>query len=64
MQSDIYLLEFKCINTRERPSNGGWTVMLTLFTMGIFGGMIALVIYELVEEMRGSKHKLHDRYHE
>jgi hypothetical protein len=38
--------------------------MLTLFTMGIFGGMIALVIYELVEEMRGSKHKLHDRYHE
>jgi hypothetical protein len=38
--------------------------MLTLFTMGIFGGMIALVIYELVEEMRGSKHKLEDRYHE
>ncbi len=38
--------------------------MLTLFTMGIFGGMIALVIYELVEEMRGSKHKLQDRYHE
>lgn len=38
--------------------------MITWFTMGIFGGMIALVIYELVEELRGSKHKLIDRYHE
>jgi hypothetical protein len=38
--------------------------MITWFTMGIFAGMIALVIYELVEEMRGSKHKLIDRYHE
>jgi hypothetical protein len=36
----------------------------TLLTMGIFGGMIALVVYELVQEMRGSKHKLMDRYHE
>ncbi len=38
--------------------------MFTLLTIGIFGGMIALVIYELIEESRGSKHKLIDRYHE
>jgi ABC-type Co2+ transport system permease subunit len=36
----------------------------TLLTMGIFGGMITLVVYELVQEMRGSKNKLTDRYHE
>ena len=39
-------------------------MMFTLLTMGIFGGMIALVVYELVQEMRGSKQKLIDRYHE
>lgn len=38
--------------------------MFTLLTIGIFGGMIALVIYELVEELRGSNTKLIDRYHE
>jgi len=39
-------------------------MMFTFLTMGIFGGMIALVVYELVQEMLGSKHKLIDRYHE
>ena len=39
-------------------------MVFTLLTMRIFGGMIALVVYELVQEMRGSKHKLMDRYHE
>ena len=39
-------------------------MLFTLLTMGIFGGMIALVVYELVQEMRGSKNKLMDRYHE
>lgn len=38
--------------------------MFTLLAMGIFGGMIALVVYEIIEETRGSKHKLNDRYHE
>jgi hypothetical protein len=38
--------------------------MFTLLTMGIFGGMIALVVYELVQETQGSKHRLTDRYHE
>ena len=38
--------------------------MFTLLTIGIFGGMICLIIYELVDELRGSKHKLTDRYHE
>ena len=36
----------------------------TLLTMGIFGGMIALVVYEIVQETAGSKQKLTDRYHE
>jgi hypothetical protein len=39
-------------------------MMFTLLTMGMFGGMIALVVYELVQEMRGSKNRLIDRYHE
>jgi hypothetical protein len=39
-------------------------MMFTLLTMGMFGGMIALVVYELLQEMRGSKDKLIDRYHE
>lgn len=39
-------------------------MVFTLLTMGIFGGMIALVVYELVQEMRGSKNRLIDRYHE
>ena len=39
-------------------------MIFTLLTMGMFGGMIALVVYELVQEMRGSKNKLIDRYHE
>ncbi len=38
--------------------------MFTLLTIGIFGGMIALIVYELIEESRGSHHKLSDRYHE
>lgn len=39
-------------------------MMFTLLTMGMFGGMIALVVYELLQEMRGSKNRLIDRYHE
>jgi len=38
--------------------------MVTLLAMAIFGGMIALVVYEIVQEVSGSKHKLNDRYHE
>jgi len=38
--------------------------MFILLTMGIFGGMIALVAYEIVQETAGSKQKLTDRYHE
>lgn len=38
--------------------------MFSLLTMGIFAGMIALVVYELVQETAGSRQKLNDRYHE
>ena len=39
-------------------------MMFTLLTMGMFGGMISLVVYELVQEMSGSKDRFIDRYHE
>ena len=35
-----------------------------LLTIGIFGGMAARGVYELVQETAGSKQKLTDRYHE
>jgi hypothetical protein len=38
--------------------------MFTLLSIGIFGGMIVLVVYELIQESSGSRHKLSDRYHE
>jgi hypothetical protein len=38
--------------------------MWALFTLGIFGAMIALIAYEVVTESRGGHHKLVDRYHE
>jgi hypothetical protein len=38
--------------------------MLSMLVVAILGGMVGLVIYELVEEVRGGSHKLHDRYHE
>lgn len=38
--------------------------MLSMFVIAILSGMVGLVIYELVEEVRGGQHELHDRYHE
>jgi hypothetical protein len=38
--------------------------MLSMFVIAILGGMVGLVLYELVEEVRGGTHQLHDRYHE
>jgi len=38
--------------------------MLSVLVIGIFGGMVGLVIYELVQEVRGGQQQLHDRYHE
>jgi hypothetical protein len=32
--------------------------------MGMLGGMVALIFWELIQEARGSKEALHDRYHE
>ena len=51
-------------NSREEPPDGGYINMLILFIAGIFGAMTRLIIYELVDELRGSSHKLTDRYHE
>jgi hypothetical protein len=38
--------------------------MLSMLVIGILGGMAGLVLYELVQEVRGGSRKLHDRYHE
>jgi hypothetical protein len=32
--------------------------------MGMLGGMVALIFWELIQEVRGSNEALHDRYHE
>ncbi len=37
--------------------------MFSLLAIGILYGIVALVAYELIDEIRGSKHKLVDRYH-
>lgn len=38
--------------------------MFSMLVMAIFGGTVGLVLYELVEEVHGSKLDLQDRYHE
>lgn len=38
--------------------------MFTLLSMGMLGGMVGLVVYELIQETIGSRQKLSDRYHE
>lgn len=38
--------------------------MFYLLVIGIFGAMISLIVYEVIDELRGSRHKLEDRYHE
>ena len=38
--------------------------MFTLLTIGIFGGMIGLIVFEIIAETRGSHSKLTDHYHE
>ncbi len=38
--------------------------MFSMLVIGILGSMVGLVLFELIEEIRGSKGELHDRYHE
>ncbi len=38
--------------------------MFTLLTIGVFGAIIGLIAFEIVQESRGSHDKLTDRYHE
>lgn len=38
--------------------------MITLLLYGIFGGVVGLVLYELIEEIHDGAHRLQDRYHE
>lgn len=38
--------------------------MLNIMVIAILSGMVGLVAYELVEEIRGGTRRLHDWYHE
>ena len=38
--------------------------MFSVLVIAILGSMAALVAYELIDEIRGSKDDLHDHYHE
>jgi hypothetical protein len=58
------LLKFKRINNRETPPNGGLYYMYYFLTIGILTGVVGLVAYEFINEIRNSRSKLSDRYHE
>lgn len=38
--------------------------MITLLIFVIFGAMVGLILYELVDQVQGSAHRLQDRYHD
>ncbi len=38
--------------------------MFTFLFIGILASMVGLVVYELIDEVRGSEHELHDHYHQ
>ena len=38
--------------------------MFSMLVIAILGSMVGLIIFELVQEVRGSSHELHDHYHE
>jgi hypothetical protein len=38
--------------------------MFSLFVIAMLGGMVGLVVYELIQEVHGGKTHLHDHYHE
>lgn len=38
--------------------------MLNILAIAILAGMAGLVLYEIIDEVRGGSSRLHDRYHE
>ena len=48
----------------EGSPNSDWSTMWSMFVIAMLGGMVGLVLFELVEEVRGGSDRLHDRYHE
>ncbi|MFM2087213.1 MAG: hypothetical protein RLZZ237_2082 [Pseudomonadota bacterium] len=40
------------------------SILLVFLFIAIFAAIIGFIAFELIEEMRGSHHKLIDRYHE
>lgn len=58
------MLDSKCGNQMEGPPKQRLFTMFTALVIGIFGSMIGLIAFELIQEVYGSKHELHDHYHE
>ena len=52
------------VSTSRRDRSSDLQIMLSMWVSAILGGMVALIAYELVQEIRGGTHKLQDRYHE
>ena len=58
------LLKFNSHNFRGGSLQRRLHAMFVMFVVVILGGLAGLVLYELVEEVRGSSQDLQDRYHE
>ncbi len=39
-------------------------MFMSWFVISVLGGMAGLVLYEIIQEVRGSSERMHDRYHE
>jgi hypothetical protein len=57
------MLKLRCINQRGGAQRR-LEIMISLMFFGMLSGLVGLIAYEVIEEVRGAKHKLHDRYHE
>ncbi len=38
--------------------------MFSMLVIGMLGSMVGLVLYELIDEIRGAKGQLHDHYND
>jgi hypothetical protein len=71
LSSKRHLLSFDCGNQKAEALGRVYCVcsayvqlMFSLLALGMLGGMVGLVIYELIQEVRGGANDLHDHYHE
>lgn len=55
------MLQLNHRNVREESRR--LTIMLSMFVIAM-SGMAGLILYEIVQEVSGARHRLEDRYHE